>query len=317
MTFRSLPLLWLLAVVPLALLLLVVRERARLRLARRFVAERLRGVANPARVIRPYIVTIALAAALFALAGPSVGFTMTPVEEHTANRVIAIDVSRSMGANDVGTTRLEAAKALARRIIDAHEGRVGLIVFESGAEVVSPLTTDGDAVAQLADSLQPGELSQPGTDLGSSIAAGLRLLEADPGQKGDIVVISDGEDQEAHMTEGLRQAKLRGVPVSTITVGQTEGSTIPQANGRPLQKENGQWIFTYAHPEVMRTVAEGSGGHALVNPFGDRDLDVLVARGGSSGRQKMIRTPIDRYQWPLAFAFVALICGSIVNRGAE
>ncbi|MCU1349290.1 MAG: hypothetical protein JWO56_2320, partial [Acidobacteria bacterium] len=210
-TFRALSLLWLLALVPFALAFLVARERHRARLARRFVAERLRGVANVLRPLRPWILGIALALALVALAGPRRGFTTMPIEEREANRVIAIDVSNSMLANDVGTTRLEAAKAIAKRIIDAHQGRVGLIAFEMTGDVVSPLTTDGEAVSALVDTLEAGEIGAPGTDFGGAIQTAMRLVGADPSQRGDVVIISDGEDQGTHLADALRQAKARGV----------------------------------------------------------------------------------------------------------
>ena len=143
MSFRVITLLWLLALVPLVLLFLVTRERLRIRGARRFAAERLRGVSNPARALRPWLITIGLALALVALAGPYAGFTLVPIVAREANRVLVIDVSNSMAAEDVGASRLSAAKAIAKRLADAQPGRTALIVFEAEPEVVSPLTTDG------------------------------------------------------------------------------------------------------------------------------------------------------------------------------
>src|SRR5437763_9851631 len=140
-TFASPKLLWLALGVPVALLYLVLRERQCVVAARRFVSERLRGVANPARVMRPLLIALALLACAVAVAGPQAGFTVVPVEQRESNRVLVIDVSLSMLAQDVGTSRLDAAKAVAKRIIAGHPGRVGLIIFEAGAEVVSPLTS--------------------------------------------------------------------------------------------------------------------------------------------------------------------------------
>src|SRR5437016_843402 len=152
LTFRSIPLLALAIVAPAALIFLIARERHRIRLARRFVSESLRGVANPARKLRPYLGALALLASAIALAGPRAGYRVMPIEDRASNRVIAIDVSDSMGARDVGASRLEAAKALAKRIVDADTGRVALVVFESRAEVICPLTSDDEAVDELVDS---------------------------------------------------------------------------------------------------------------------------------------------------------------------
>src|SRR5256885_5486336 len=133
MTFRTTELLWLLAIVPFALAFFVVRERERRRNARRFVSERLRGVANAVRPARPWLLALAIGAAIVALAGPRAGYRTMPIAERESNRVIAIDVSNSMAAEDVGTSRIAAAKAIAARLAASQAGRIGLVVFEAGA----------------------------------------------------------------------------------------------------------------------------------------------------------------------------------------
>lgn len=316
MTFRATHLLWLLALVPLALGFLIAREHLRARVARRFISERLRGVSNPARTLRPWLLGLALTASVIALAGPYAGFTLVPVTAREANRVLILDVSNSMGAEDVGASRLAAAKAVAKRLAAAQPGRVALIVFEGLPDVISPLTTDTDAVIALLDTLQTGEVGQPGSDIGSAILGALRLIESDPAQKADLVVISDGEDQGTRAGEAVQRAKQRGVKVSTILVGTAEGSSIPTARG-PLRNEEGQIVTTYARGDVLREIAGATGGTMLENPFGERAIDPLLDRVQGVERQTHTRVPIERYQWPLAFAFVFFILGSFVNRGAE
>lgn len=318
MTFRTVSLLWLLALVPFAAAFLVTRERLRNRVARRFASERLRGVAMPARVLRPWLLALALAAAVVALAGPYAGFTLVPVAAREANRVLVLDVSNSMGAEDVGTSRLSAAKALAVRLADAQQGRVALIVFEGQPEVASPLTTDTDAVASLIETVVPGEVGEPGSDVGSAILAALRLLESEPGVKADLVILSDGEDQGARVNEAIQRAKTRGIEISTIVVGSAEGSTIRTAEG-PLRDENGETVTTYARTDVLSEIARGTGGRMLENPFGARSLDPLLENAATTAtrRQTHTRVPVDRYQWPLGLAVIALFAGTFVNRGAE
>ena len=315
-SFRLPQMLWLAAVIPLALIFFIARERKRIRIARRFVSERLRGVANPLRSLRPWLAALALLGCVIALAGPEAGFRTVPIEQRESNRVIAIDVSLSMAAQDVGTSRLDAAKAIAKRIIDAQQGRVGLVVFESAAEVVSPLTSDGDAVEALLDSIQAGEVSNPGSDLSVALMAALRLA-GDTAQRGDIVVISDGEDQSTRLDDTIAKLAQRGVPVSTILIGTAAGSTIPRPEGGgDLVDDNGQVVTTYAHPEALQKIAAATGGRFYANPFGEHALDSLAVSGGTM-KQRNVRVPIERYQWPLAFACVAMFLGSLANRGAE
>lgn len=318
MTFRDLRWLWLFAAIPFAAMFLLSRERIRERIARRFVSERLRGVDNAARPLRPWLIAIGLALAVLALAGPSRGFVSVPIQDREANRVVAIDVSNSMLAQDVGTSRLAAGKAIARRLIDAFPGRVALVDFEQSAEVVSPLTNDSDAVSSLLESIEAGEVGDPGTDFGAAIIQSMRLVESDPGAKADIILISDGEDQGSKTAEALRRAKQRGVSVSTILIGSGEGAAIPMPDGSSLRDENGRVVTTYAHRDALQQIASTTGGTFLENPFAEHALDpLLIVRAGGATKQRTVRIPVDRYQWPLAFAFFALFLGSVAHRGAE
>ena len=316
MSFRMTALLWLLGLVPFVLAFFVVREQTRTRIARRFVAERLRPAAMP-RGLRPWLLGVALVLAILALAGPHAGFRLVPIVAREANRVLVIDVSNSMAAEDVGTSRLSAAKGLAMRLANAQEGRVALVVFEGVPEVVSPLTTDTDAVSALIDTIAPGEVGEPGSDLGSAILAALRLIESDATQNADMVVISDGEEQGVRVREAVQRAKTRGMEISTIVVGSAQGSTIPTGRG-PLRDESGDVVTTYARAEVMSEVARETGGTLLENPFAERALDPLLRHAkAATGRETQARVPVDRYQWPLAFALAALFGGSLLQRGAE
>jgi Ca-activated chloride channel family protein len=317
MTFRLIPLLWLLAAIPFIGAFLVTRERTRAAIARRFASERLRGVTTPARPFRPWLLAAGLALAIVALAGPFAGYTLVPLVAREANRIIVLDVSNSMSAEDVGTSRLAAAKALAMRLSDEQEGRAALIVFEAEPDVLSPLTSDTAAVSALIDSVVAGEVGEPGSDVGSAILAALRLIESEPAQRADIVVISDGEDQGTRVAEAVQRARLRGAAVSTIVIGSGAGSTIPTANG-PLRDTSGELVTTFARNETMAGIARDTGGQALVNPFAANGLDALMSGVKSATpRQTEARVPIDRYQWPLALAFFALFTGSLLNRGAE
>lgn len=319
MSFRAPLWLWLAAASPLVFAFLVARERARIRVAQRFVSERLRGVANPLRVIRPYLLTAAWIATAVALAGPEAGYTTMPVVDRETNRVIVIDVSNSMAAEDVGASRLAAAKAIAKKLVEQTDGRSAVVAFESAAEVIAPLTNDDEAVLALIDTLQAGEVGEPGSDLGAAIDASLKLLQAETSQKADVIIISDGEEQGSRLglTEALHRARTRGIAISTIAVGTPEGATIPTGNG-VLRDESNEIVTTHEQPEVLQRVARATGGRFLDNPFASNALNPLLARRAAGGeRSRPVRVPIDRYQWPLAVAFVAFFCGSLANRGAE
>ncbi len=319
-TLREPGLLWLLLFAPAAAAFLVARERRRLRLAHRFVAVRLRGASNRARRIRPVFLTLGLAGLVAALAGPRAGHRIQSIPELDANRILLIDLSESMAAEDVGISRLGAAKALLRQIIQSYDGRIALLAFEAEAQIVSPLTHDHGAVGDLLDSLSPGELSSPGSDLGAAIHAAVDLAERVSGPA-DIILVSDGEDQGSSIAEAVRRARANNLKIFTVTIGSGNGSNIPLARGGVLRDDSGTPVVTTADSAAMSRIAAQTGGQTVTNPFQARALarflDVLPPGSSSGPQAKMVRVPVERYQWPLAFSLVAFMFGSLVNRGAE
>lgn len=318
MSFREPLLLWLLVAVPFALAFLASREKRRQQIARRLVSERVRGLSNGIRPLRPPLLAAGLALAIVALAGPRFGSTVVPVEERQSNRILVMDVSDSMLAEDVGLSRWSAAKSIARRLIRAQPGRMALVIFESSPQTVSPFTTDGEAVISLLDSIEPGETDDPGSDLGAALTAAEKLAEADAGQKTDIVLISDGEDQGSHLEAALTRARNDGIPVHTVVLGSEQGANIP-IQGGPLRDESGQIVVTSSHPETMRHIASATGGEAVLNPASPASLAALGAGPTAGGAAKVnwLHIPIERFQWPLAGAIAFLLLGSIAHRGAE
>ena len=115
----------------------------------------------------------------------------------------------------------------------------------------------------------------------------------------------------------LNAVHVATAAVSTILIGTAAGSTIPRPEGGgDLVDDNGQVVTTYAHPEALQKIAAATGGKFYANPFGEHALDSLAASGGTV-KQRNVRVPIERYQWPLAFACLAMFLGSVANRGAE
>ena len=85
-----------------------------------------------------------------------------------------------------------------------------------------------------------------------------------------------------------------------------------------MLRDNGEIITTRARHETMERLARGTGGIALENPFSEHSLDALIARrAAGTSRETEVRMPIDRFQWPLAAAFLLFFCASLANRGAE
>jgi Ca-activated chloride channel homolog len=319
-SFADTRLLVLLAALPLAAWFLWVRERVRRRRADGFLSVRIRGERMPARFLRPWLLTVALAFGFLALAGPRLGYTLRPLLHDEGALIIAIDISNSMAAEDLGIARLTAAKAVVRQILEKERGKVGLVAYESVAEIIAPLTTDREAVADLAASLTTGELALPGSNPGAAVLTSLEALERSGSASKRIVLISDGEDQSDLLARAIESAREAGTPVSTVLVGSGEPSFIPFGRQRdPMRDEDGRVIRTTANPAVLSHLAEATGGIFLSNPFQPQAVSPLAGarRDVREDGEATQRVPSERYQWPLALSFLLFFAGSMIHRGAE
>lgn len=320
LSFRNGAVLWaLVLLVPLALFL-VNRDRQRRKLANRFMSERVRGQLLPGRFLRPLLLTLGIGFLIVALAGPQFGAAEQTIESPEASLVVLLDTSLSMAASDVGTSRLSAARAVIQKVLASYEGRAGLIVFEGNAEVISPLTNDTMAIASLLESVGVAELEVSGSNLRLAITAGLELLDRSNAVSAAMLLISDGEHRAEDLRDVLGQVRERGVPVVTVMVGTPGGSTVPMADGTPLEIQ-GETVVTRAREDVLAGIARETDGRFLANPFSEGAIAQLVEaveeHAFVSETESIVRVPRNRYQIPLSLALVFFIAGSVLNRGAE
>jgi Ca-activated chloride channel family protein len=318
LTFAYPERLWLaLLAVPL-FLLLVRQESVRRTAADRFISERMRGLSNGLRSVRPYIIIGAVVAGVLAAAGPQLGFELREAPTVEANTLIVLDLSASMDVRDVGASRLVAGKALARRIIDRSPGRVGLVVYEGTAEVIAPLTDDHSAVVTLLDSLRTGELAEAGSDLSKAIEVALALAETGGTRSTEAVIISDGEHRGRAWDEQLAIARTRGLRISAIVIGTSDGGGVPDGSGGELADEEGNLIVSRASTEPLATIADECGGTLWINPFGEETLLSLQRDFGEfTGSDRFDRIPKERYQWPLGVSVLLFLVSLVANRGAQ
>jgi len=318
LTFATPERLWLLALVVALFLLLFRQEAVRRDAADRFVSERMRGISNGIRVVRPYVIALALASAVIASAGPRYGVELREAPTIEANTVIALDLSASMEVRDVGASRLAAGKALARRIIEQAPGRVGLVVYEGSAEVIAPLTDDSSAIVALLDSLQAGELAEAGSDVSRAIETALELAETGGTRSTDVVIISDGEHRGRDWDEQLSIARTRGLRISAIILGTSEGGPVPDGGGGTLKDEDGNDAVSTASTEPLATIARECGGSLWINPFGESTLLTIQGDVGEfTGSDRFDRIPVERYQWPLGASVMLILSALVLNRGAQ
>jgi Ca-activated chloride channel family protein len=195
----------------------------------------------------------ALAALSLALARPH---ATVAVPREQASVVLVTDVSRSMLADDVEPSRLDAALSAAQRFLDEvpDEARVGVVAFSTDPHTVEAPTDDRGEVENVLDSLS----ADGGTATGDALATALGLVERGPATKrppAAIVLLSDGETTTGRDPIPVaRAAKSRHIPIHTVALGTEEGR---------VSTPTGSLIPVAPDPETMRQIARVSGGRAF------------------------------------------------------
>lgn len=257
--------------------------------------------------------------AIFALAGPAWNKLPQPVYSSRSALVIALDLSRSMDANDVDPSRLTRARYKIRDILNRRPaGQTALLVYAGDAFTVTPLTDDTATIASQLGALTTDIMPVQGnrTDLALRLAGKL-LRQAGAGH-GDVLLITD----EVNLARGRGEAqKLDGknYRVSVLGVGTEHGVPIPLADGGFLKDAKGQIVIPVLHEEPMRKLASAGGGIYLHLRTDDADIDALLRLFHSvmdnSVTATRLQTDVWREQGPWLLLLLLPLAALAFRRG--
>jgi len=246
------------------------------------VAKLTATVSVAARRWKALLLLGAVGASVLALARPQFGSRVETVRSVGQDIMVAVDLSRSMLAEDVAPNRLERARLAILRLIDRLDGdRIGLVAFAGDAFVQSPLTTDYAAAGMFLNAMGPDMMPVQGTDLGEALRVSLDALDQGAREARVVVIVTDGEDLEDNFQEQLDRAARSGVRVHVVGIGSAEGAPIPiyDAQGRRegfLRDADGTVVTTRLGEETLRTVAERTGAEYVRAGAGGAGFDDLV-----------------------------------------
>src|SRR5215472_814535 len=327
MTFGAPEWLWGLSLIPLLIALFVRSEHRALKRLQQFVSARLlpqlaATVNRPRRIIRFGLLLLGLALAILSLAQPRWGYTFEDVKRKGLDLLIAVDTSRSMLSNDVQPSRLERVKLAIQDLIDELQGdRVGLIAFAGRAFLQAPLTIDYDAVIEAVNDLDTKTIPEGGTNISSAITLATQSFGKSAMGNRALIIFTDGEELSGDAVKTAKAAADAGVRIFTVGVGTPQGSLIPVTgdNGETsfVKDINGQVVKSKLDDKRLREVAEATGGFYLHLENGPRTMQQVQSEGLAKMQAaemdvRLSRRPIERYEWPLGGALIALALSILI-----
>ena len=249
------------------------------------------------------------------LVNPQIGTELETVKREGVDLVFAIDVSKSMLAEDIAPNRLEKAKRLAGELINQLvSDRVGIIAYASSAIPHLPITTDYAAARLFLSSLDTNMISSQGT----AISAAMRLAETyfdDENQTNRVVcIISDGEDHgDDALTAASRAAQL-GITFFTVVVGTEKGSVIPVTKGNSIsykKDDKGEVVITKSDFEQMESIAAQTDGLFLDGSNTEEVVTSIIDRLKQMDKQefeaKQFAKFKDQFQWFLGIGLFLIV----------
>jgi Ca-activated chloride channel family protein len=267
-------------------------------------------------VLKIIMICLGLTLLIIALANPKMGTKLETVKRQGVDIVFALDVSKSMLAEDIAPSRLDKAKQIMNKIIEnLASDRVGIIIYAGNSYPLLPITTDHAAARMFLQNANPDMVSSQGTSINEAIERGITYFDNDEQTNRFLFIVSDGEDHEENALSMAEQAKREGIKIYTVGVGTEKGSPIPiRDNGSVISyKKNskGEVVITQMKPEVLVDIAREGNGKYINGNKTQETIDIieelLVKAEKSEFETKQFSDYKDQFQWFLGFGILFLL----------
>jgi Ca-activated chloride channel family protein len=265
----------------------------------------LSGSASRRSGLRWWLVGLAGVIASLSLAGPAWQRIEQPVFRSDQALVVALDLSRSMDAQDVSPSRMLRARL---KILDLLErrasGQTALVVYSANAFTVTPLTSDTDTIAALVNSLTTDIMPSRGSYPTAAIQKGRLLLEQAGAGFGEVLLITDGGASPA-AERAARDLRDAGFSLSVLGAGTKQGAPIPKLAGGFVTDGAGQIAVARLEERSLRKLAAAGGGRYATLTSDSRDLDYLLS--GEVGMRQASDDSLATDQWHEEGPWLALL----------
>jgi len=320
--FANTYLLYLLWLIPVLILFFYFAFKAKKRAMQRFgnleLLQKLsRNTSRRKQVGKIAVILSAILFMVLALARPQIGTRLEKVKREGVDIIVAMDVSKSMLAEDIPPSRLQKAKHEVENFIDRLQGdRIGLIAFAGVAFTQCPLTLDYGAAKIFLDIMEPDLIPTPGTNLAQAITKATESFEQKERKYKVLILITDGEDHGTGVMKAVDEAEKQGIIIYCVGIGSPKGDPIPikspGSSGVEFKKDRkGEVVITKLDEVTLEKIALKTGGKYFRATSGEDELDKIYDNIAGMQKKELGSMQFsqfeDRFQYLLAFSLILLV----------
>ena len=269
------------------------------------------------------LVLLAFSFAVIGLSGLRSPSGTTGVKRNGIDVMIALDVSKSMLAQDIQPNRLERAKQLIAKLVDQlPNDRIGIVVFAGRAYLQMPITNDHVAAKMFLSSASPDMIPTQGTVIGDALKMCYAAFNSKEKKYKSILLISDGEDHDEEATNIAKELAADGIMINTVGIGSLQGATIPDATTGELKKDaDGNAVITRLNETTLQGIA--AAGNGLYQQFTTADeVSSQINNQLKSIDRKAVNEVSSTiyqqyYQWFIAAAILLLLLEFFISEKAN
>jgi Ca-activated chloride channel family protein len=241
---------------------------------------------------------------------------METVTREGVDIVFALDVSKSMEAEDVAPNRLEKSKQLVTQVINnLGSDRIGLIGNAGSAFPQLPITTDYASAKMFLQSMNTDMVSSQGTAISEAIKLATTYYDDDSQTSKVLIIISDGEDHEGGVLSLAEEAAKQGIRIFTIGVGTPKGGPIPLKRNGVIQSykkdQNGETVITKMNDQTLKDIAKVANGNYMqgnvTSEVTGEVAEFLQTLDQTEFEAKQFADYQSQFQWFLGFAILLLL----------
>jgi len=267
-------------------------------------------------ILKIIIVSLGLSFLILALVNPKMGTQLKTIKRQGVDIVFALDVSKSMLAEDIAPNRLEKAKQIISKIIDKlGSDRVGIIIYAGNAYPLLPITTDQGAAKMFLQNAGPDLVSSQGTAINEALKLAKTFFDDDTQTNRFLFIVSDGEDHEKNSSSIAKEILNEGIKTYTIGIGTNKGAPIPiKRNGKFIgyKKDNkDEVVITKLNVETLKDIASNGKGKYIFGNKTSKTIeyveDLLLKADKKEFETKQFSDYKDQFQWFVAIGLAFLI----------